>query len=305
VSRPEDTFAKFVDVLAAALDDPAATGDDLAERVHLSRSHLDRLISALAGEPPAALRRRVLLERAAYRLVTTASPILDVALEANYSSHEAFTRAFSRVYGATPARWRRHPTRIQIDVQNGVHFHPPGGLRLPARDKETSMDLIQKMVNHHVWLVGELLTRATGLSEAQLDAQIEISVEGIDEHPTLRSLLARLVGQMDMWVSSVELREYDFDIEHGEGVSHMQNRLSTVGPAFVALVHDLCTHERLDESFVDATCKPPRVFSYGGMIAHVLTFAAHRRTLVVGALHDLGITDLAAGDPMQWVAESS
>jgi len=167
------------------------------------------------------------------------------------------------------------------------------------------MDLIQKMVNHHVWLVGELLTRATGLSEAQLDAQIEISVEGIDEHPTLRSLLARLVGQMDMWVSSVELREYDFDIEHGEGVSHMQNRLSTVGPAFVALVHDLCTHERLDESFVDATCKPPRVFSYGGMIAHVLTFAAHRRTLVVGALHDLGITDLAAGDPMQWVAESS
>jgi AraC family transcriptional regulator len=65
VSRPEDTFATFFDVLAAALDDPAATGDELAERVHLSRSHLDRLISALAGEPPAALRRRVLLERAA------------------------------------------------------------------------------------------------------------------------------------------------------------------------------------------------------------------------------------------------
>ena len=164
------------------------------------------------------------------------------------------------------------------------------------------MDLIQKMVNHHVWLVGELLTRATGLSEAQLDAQIEISVEGIDEHPTLRSLLARLVGQMDMWVSSVELREYDFDIEHGESVSHMQNRLSTVGPAFVALVHDLCTHERLDESFVDATCKPPRVFSYGGMIAHVLTFAAHRRTLVALALGSHGVGDLGWGDPMRWVA---
>jgi hypothetical protein len=38
------------------------------------------------------------------------------------------------------------------------------------------------------------------------------------------------------------------------------------------------------------------------MIAHVLTFAAHRRTLVVGALFDAGITDLGYGDPMRWVA---
>jgi hypothetical protein len=26
---------------------------------------------------------------------------------------------------------------------------------------------------------------------------------------------------------------------------------------------------------------------------------------MLGALHDLGITDLGAGDPMAWVAESS
>ena len=52
-------------------------------------------------------------------------------------------------------------------------------------------------------------------------------------------------------------------------------------------------------------CDPPRVFTYGGMIAHVLTFAAHRRTLVLGALHDLGIMDLGNGDPMHWVAEQA
>jgi AraC family transcriptional regulator len=45
------------------------------------------------------------------------------------------------------------------------------------------------------------------------------------------------------------------------------------------------------------------VFTYGGMIAHVLTFAAHRRTLVCGALIDAGIDDLGAGDPMRWVEE--
>ncbi len=39
------------------------------------------------------------------------------------------------------------------------------------------------------------------------------------------------------------------------------------------------------------------------MIAHVLTFAAHRRTLVVGALYDAGFNDLNGGDPIRWVAE--
>jgi AraC-like DNA-binding protein len=294
-----------VAVLAAALDDPDATGADLAGRLNLSRFHLDRVIAAFAGEPPGALRRRVLLERAAYRLLTTESTILDVAIEANYSSHEAFTRAFARSYGAAPARWRKQPTRIQIDVPNGVHFHPPGGLRLPARDKETSMDLLQKMVDHHVWLVGEMLGRSARLSDAQLDAPIELSVEGIDDHPTLRSLLARLVGQLDMWISSIEMRDYDFAIESDESVDHMRARLAGVGPPFVTRVREVCEGGRLDETFVDSTCDPPRVFTHGGMIAHVLTFAAHRRTLVLGALHDLGITDLGNGDPMLWVAEQA
>jgi hypothetical protein len=45
---------------------------------------------------------------------------------------------------------------------------------------------------------------------------------------------------------------------------------------------------RLDDAFVDATCEPPDVFTYGGMLAHVLTFAAHRRMLVLGALYSAG-----------------
>jgi hypothetical protein len=166
------------------------------------------------------------------------------------------------------------------------------------------MDLIQRMVEHHVWLVGAMLERAGRLSDAQLDAPIELSVEGVDDDPTLRSLLSRLVGQMDMWIASMEQREYDFAIERSESVRHMKGRLDTVGVAFVEHVRDVCESDRLDESFVDALCTPPRVFSYGAMIAHVLTFAAHRRTLVSGALHDLGITDLH-WDPLIWMSETA
>lgn len=43
----------------------------------------------------------------------------------------------------------------------------------------------------------------------------------------------------------------------------------------------------------------------GGMIAHVLTFAAHHRILAVDALAGHGIADLGFGDPKHWVFEPS
>jgi AraC-like DNA-binding protein len=303
VSTTTDTFARFVEVLSDTLDEHELSGEALASRLHLSRFHFDRLVSAAAGEPPAALRRRILLERAAYRLLTTDQDVLEVALEAGYSSHEAFTRAFARAYGQSPSRWRRKPTQFQIESPAKVHYHPPGGLLLPAERKVTTMDLLVRMVEHHVWLLGEMLTRAERLPDDVLDAPVELSVEGLDDDPTLRSLLSRLVGQLAMWDAAVDDRPYDFEVEQGESVASMRARLAEAGPAFLTQVRTIVDEGRLDETFVDAVCDPPEVFTYGGMIAHVLTFAAHRRTLVCGALIDAGITDLGAGDPMRWVAE--
>jgi AraC-like DNA-binding protein len=300
VSAATDTFTAFVSILASALDDHDASGEDLARRVHLSRFHFDRVIAAAAGEPPATFRRRILMERAAYRLLTNDLTVLDIAIEAGYRSHEAFTRAFHRAYGASPARWRRHPTQILIEAPSNVHFHPPGGLRLPARTEVGPMDLLNKMVEHHVWLVGEMVGHAATLTDEQLDAPIEISVEGVDDDPTLRSLLSRLTGQMAMWNAAIAARPYDFDIERNESVTSIRSRLAQEGSTFLSQVREVTDEGRLDETFVDAICDPPEIFTYGGMIAHVLTFAAHRRTLVAGALLDAGITDLGAGDPMRW-----
>ncbi len=300
-----DPLATFVDTLAESLDDHAADGEELAARAYLSRFHFDRVVGAVAGETPARLRRRVLLERAAFRLVTSRATVLEVALEAGYSSNEAFTRAFRRAYGVGPSAWRGSPGRIQLDCPNGVHFHPPGGLRLPARDEVTSMDLMRKMVEHHVWLVGEIVDRAGQLDDERLDAPIELSVEGVDCDPTLRSLLSRLVGQMDMWNAAMESRAYDFAVERGESMRSIRARLRDAGPAFLDHAHEVMDGRRLDETFVDAVCDPPEVFTYGGMLAHVLTFAAHRRTLAIGALYSAGIADLGAGDPMRWVAEAA
>ncbi len=301
MSAATDTFAAFVDVLADALDDDDAKGDALASRLYLSRFHFDRVITAVAGEPPAAFRRRILLERAAYRLVTTRRTILDVAVEAGYASHEAFTRAFARHYRVTPRDWRRRPGQIQIEAPSDVHFQPPGSLRLPPARRTTAMDLLKKMVEHHVWLLGQMIDRAERLSDDQLDRPIELSVD--EEQQTLRSLLSRLVGQMDMWNAALASRDYDWSVEEHESVASLRRRLASAGPTFLEHVRSAVDDNRLDETFVDALCEPAEVFTYGGMIAHVLTFAAHRRTLVVLALDNAGIGDLGWGDPMKWVAE--
>lgn len=296
-----DTFADFVDCLAEALDDHDATGDAWATRLHFSRYHFDRLIRSVAGEPPAAFRRRILLERAAYRLITSRAPVVDVAVEAGYGSQAAFTRAFTKAYGAPPAAWRRRPAHLQIAAPNGVHFHPPGSIRLPARDEVTGMDLLTRMVEHHVWLTGEMVRLAARLTDEQLDQPIELDVD--EDRQTIRSLLSRLIGQMGMWNAAVATRDYDWSVEEHESLSSMRERLAVEGPAFLTQVREVVAAGRLDDTFVDALCDPAEVFTYGGMVAHVLTFAAHRRTLVVLALAAHGVTDLGWGDPMLWVAQ--
>ena len=299
---PTDTFASFVSCLTDHLGEHGLRSADLAARLHLSRSHLDRLVTGVAGEPPARFRRRVLLERAAFQLLTTDTGILDVAVEAGYGSHEGFTRAFTRAYGVPPQTWRRSPTSVLLHAPNGVHFHPPDGLRMAALRRYTAMDLLVRMVEHHVWLLGEMVDRAGRLDDAVLDRPVATPAADVDDDPTLRSLLSRLIGQMDMWNRALVMKDYDWSVEQGESVQAMRARLDDVGPAFLDQVRRTVDEGRLDDTFVHAQCTPPKVYTYGGLIAHVLTFAAYRRTLVTGVLAAEGFADLAHGDPREWVA---
>ena len=150
------------------------------------------------------------------------------------------------------------------------------------------MDLVMNMVDHHVRVIDGLLERAGHLPEDVLERPIEISVSGIDDEPTLRSLLARLVGQLAMWEASMNGRPYDFDSERTETIACLKKKFATAGQAFRDDVATVAADDRFDDTFVDATCEPPRTFTYGGMVAHVLSWGSHRRTLVLGALSDAG-----------------
>src|SRR5262245_66097275 len=89
-----DRLRDVVDAVIEALDD-GLDGRAVAARAMLSPFHFNRLVRAGIGEPPAAFRRRLLLERAAWRLVRGAT-VIDAGLEAGYDAVEAFSRSEER-----------------------------------------------------------------------------------------------------------------------------------------------------------------------------------------------------------------
>ena len=301
MSTAADHFTAFVELVAVDVSAMPASAEEMARLAGLSRSPIERVARAVAGESPARFRGRVLLERAAYLMLASDRTILDIALDSGFTSHEAFTRAFKREHGVLPSVWRAEPTSFRIDAPGDVHFHPPAGLRLPARHRMDSVDLVVEMVEHHVWLVGELVERARLVSDDDLDQTSERSVEGIDGG-TLRWALSRLVGQMEMWNAAVHDRDHDVAVEEHEPVTAMRRRLDRVGPELVDNVSRLAAAGRFDETFVEAFSPTPQVLSYGAMVAHVLTFAAHHRLLALSRLRECGVSDLGFGDPKPWFA---
>jgi AraC family transcriptional regulator len=296
-----DRLRGILDLVEASLDEPEITGDDLAAQACLSRFHFDRLVSGALGEPPGAFRRRLLLERAAHRLVTSRDQVIEIAFDAGYGSPEAFARAFGRAYGAAPSDYRRSaPAVHDLPAGNAIHFHPPGGLRLPATTRSDAMDVLIRMLDHHLSLVGAIVERLDRVGDDVLDRPIELSVEGIDRDPTLRSVTGRLVGQLEMWVSALE-GGTRMPAEGDLSTRALRLRLDAVAPRFRTLAVTALEEGRAGDTFVDAICDPPETFSYGGMIAHVLTFSAVRRTMAIGALESAGVDDLGSGDPMVFV----
>ncbi len=85
----------------------------LAHVACFSPYHFHRIFRGLVGETVADHVRRLRLERAAQRLKSTGRPVTDIAFEAGYEAHEAFTRAFRARFGASPSGFRESRPEIE------------------------------------------------------------------------------------------------------------------------------------------------------------------------------------------------
>jgi len=270
-------------------------GAEVAGAVHLSRSHAARAFRERFGESPAAFRRRLTLERAAWALRQTGEGVTDVALDAGFESLEAFTRAFRRAYGVSPSLFRRSGLRAHLlSTPNGLHFQPPGAL---TASPEVSMDILDHLLAFDEAFARQAIAAARTLPPTALDTPLgevqPLSFEAPDR--TLRELLDKLVFQKEVWVAAVRgggLPPQDRD----RTLEGLEARLEQAFPAFRALAREVQAEGKWRQTFVDALCEPPEVFPYGGMLAHVLTVDAHRRHVLSGWLWRLGVG--VDADPM-------
>lgn len=199
--RP-DRLRDVVDAVLEALDE-GLDEKALAARAMLSPFHFHRLVRAGIGEAPAAFRRRLLLERAAWRLGRGASA---TGFEAGYEAAESFSRAFTRAHGVPPSRYADEPRDFRLAAPNGIHFHPPAGLLLPGHSRISTMDLSDRLVEHEHWHTARLLEQTARLSDDALDREVRPGLmvhhfEGPE--PDVRTMLERIIFTKEVWTSAI------------------------------------------------------------------------------------------------------
>jgi AraC family transcriptional regulator len=292
-----DRLRELIDLVLASLDDPGADGRALSARAHFSRDHLDRLLAAATGESPVALRRRLLLERAAWQLRTGAATPTEAAAGAGYGSLAAFSRAFARAHGVPPSAFSGAGRPPELPAPNGIHFHPPAGLLLPgAREPAPRRDLTERMVRHHLDRVRELLRAAAALAPAELERPLRpgfVAVAFEGEEPSAALMAERLVATLEIWVAAMSGRPWP------DAGGDRLDRHERAGRAFARFARSIRDRGAWDDAFVDALCEPPQSFTYGGVLSHVLAYGAVRREMLASVLRELGAT-VASGDPIEW-----
>jgi AraC family transcriptional regulator len=286
--------------------DQEQNANGLARHAYRSRTQFYRLFRAMNEETPVAMRRRLLLERAAWQLSRTRLAVTDISLNANYGSLEAFTRAFRKAFGVSPSLYRRMgATSTHLYTPNGIHHYSGND---QTKGVGQSMDLFDIFSGQESWHTRQLLDLAKTLNDEQLDRPLKNQVkvfpwDGPDQ--TLRQILDRMVLTKEVWAaaltgSGMPLME-EAPPEH-RTPSAMAARMEKADAAFHGVLTDVRNRSAWGDTFVDALCEPAETFTFGGMFAHVITFNFYRRMLAMDALRYFGVKVEGFGCPEEYLA---
>ncbi|QSR25101.1 AraC family transcriptional regulator [Nocardioides aromaticivorans] len=289
------------ELLDAVLDEDNRTLDAMAQGAYASPYHFSRRLSRDAGEAPVAMRRRVMLERAAWR-IRKGSSVTDAAWEAGYESVEGFSRAFSRAYGHPPSDVGETGS-VWLPAANGIHFHPPTSLWVHSTEQAMN-PVTDQQVRHDLDDTRALVEHAKGLSpeewrEVRAPGHQVASWEGPEE--SIAAVLERTVFAKEVWLAAVEGTEFPA-VDRDPDPATLLARHDAVAGRWLAAVRDIDRRGGWDDLIIDALCEPPESFVLSSIVTHVLTYSAYRRLLVRGWLDRAGVDlDLDDGDPINWL----
>ena len=120
----------------------ALTLDEIAGVAGISRFHMVRAFAAATGLSVMRYVRARRLSEAARALAAGAPDILALALDADYGSHEAFTRAFRDHFGVTPEAVRAATCLDHLKLQEPIQMDSTLTDNLQAPRFETSKPLL-------------------------------------------------------------------------------------------------------------------------------------------------------------------
>ena len=279
-------------------------GGSMAGKVCLSRYHFQRVFERAVGEPPGALRRRLLLERAAYELRATQTGITCIAFDADYRTHEGFTRAFKEAFGLSPSAYRRAAQQIRfLPGASGVHYHhPTRSLITTLPGGKRNMDLTDRLLEKDYVVKRRILECARLLSDGQLDAPLAFRskvVRFVEPPGTLRETLIHLFGDNsepgeDGWVNqmyaSVGFQPNDLPARtlSGNSPAAMLEGLEISAKMFRDFVQHVRAENLWDQEWVDTACEPPETFAVGRVIEESLSSGIAQRRILEIMMEQMG-----------------
>jgi AraC family transcriptional regulator len=108
------------------------TLEDIARAAGVSRFHMTRSFGAATNRSIMRYVRARRLSEAAKTLLNGARDILSVSLDASYSSHEAFTRAFRSEFGLTPEAVRAQGKGAKLELVEPIKLDDTLAIRLDS-----------------------------------------------------------------------------------------------------------------------------------------------------------------------------
>ncbi len=231
-----------------------------------------------------------------------------MAFAAGYESVEGFGRAFAKAFGHPPSATSDRRSGHWLPAPNGIHFHPPMSLWVDSAEASggtTAAGVTEMMLHHDIDDTRDLLASVKGLSseeyrKVRLPGHAPLGWDGPDD--SIANVVRHLVITPEMWLAAIEGGDYP-DLTDNDPVS-LAARHEQVAPRWLALVRDIERRGAWGDRIVDALCEPPESFVLGSVVAHVFTFAAHRRQLLRLMLREAG-THCDNGDPIDWLRRRS
>ncbi len=291
------------ELLDAVVDAGNADVGEMARSSYASEFHFSREVRRLTGESPAALRRRIMLERAAWRL-RRGEPVAAVAADEGWSSPGVFSRAFRRTFGVPPSR--AGDVEFRLPSPNGLHFHPPQSLWLDSAGDTKQADISQLMIAHDIADTAYLIGQAAQLSKQQWTEQIspgQVVLDWDGPEPSVGAVLGAIVWTKEVWLACIEGRDFpsrDTTTPESTAPDELAARHDEIARRWTTMVSDYMAEGRLADTVIDALCDPPESFQLYGIVAHVLTYSAYRRELARTMLARHGVRT-GRGDPLDWM----